>query len=69
MNKAVINFTTKGMHHVNQDEIVILLEMDESNCLPKDIFLHLNEIYRDAKKGEIFFRQIISDSHNSHPSR
>lgn len=39
------------MHHVNQDEIVILLEMDESNCLPKDVFLHLNEIYRDAKNG------------------
>lgn len=53
MNKTVINFTTKGMHSVNQDEIVILLEVDESNCLPKDIFLHLNEIYRDAKNGEI----------------
>lgn len=39
------------MHTVGQDEIVILLEMDASNQLPKDIFLHLNDIYRDADKG------------------
>lgn len=52
INKAVINFTTQGMHLVGQDEIVILLELDSSNQLPKDIFIHLNEIYRDADKGE-----------------
>ncbi|XP_055314949.1 zinc finger FYVE domain-containing protein 9 [Sitodiplosis mosellana] len=52
INKAVINFTTQGMHLVGQDEIVILLELDSSNQLPKDIFLHLNEIYRDADKGQ-----------------
>lgn len=40
------------MHLVGQDEIVILLELDSSNQLPKDIFIHLNEIYRDADKGE-----------------
>lgn len=52
INKAVINFTTQGMHLVGQDEIVILLELDASNQLPKDIFIHLNEIYRDADKGQ-----------------
>ncbi|XP_031627102.1 zinc finger FYVE domain-containing protein 9 isoform X2 [Contarinia nasturtii] len=52
INKAVINFTTQGMHLVGQDEIVILLELDTSNELPKDIFIHLNEIYRDADKGQ-----------------
>lgn len=51
INKAVINFTTQGMHLVGQDEIVILLELDTSNQLPKDIFIHLNEIYQDADKG------------------
>lgn len=40
------------MHLVGQDEIVILLELDASNQLPKDIFIHLNEIYRDADKGK-----------------
>lgn len=49
----VINFTTQGMHHVGQDEIVILLEMDTSNQVPKDLFLHLNDIYRDADKGKV----------------
>lgn len=43
------------MHLVGQDEIVILLELDSSNQLPKDIFLHLNDIYRDADKGIIEF--------------
>lgn len=51
MNKTVINFTTKGLHHVGQDEIVILLELDETNLIPKDIFLHLNDIYNEADKG------------------
>lgn len=55
INKAVINFTTQGMHLVGQDEIVILLELDSSNQLPKDIFIHLNEIYRDADKGSFLF--------------
>lgn len=52
----MINFTTQGMHLVGQDEIVILLELDSSNQLPKDIFIHLNEIYRDADKGDERFR-------------
>lgn len=53
INRAVINFTTQGMHLVGQDEIVILLELDASNQLPKDIFVHLNEIYHDADKGAL----------------
>lgn len=40
------------MHHVGQDEIIILLEMDDSNQLPRDLFLHLNDIFRDADKGK-----------------
>lgn len=39
------------MHHVRQDEIIILLEYDNSNKIPKDIFTHLNEIYVDADHG------------------
>lgn len=61
INKAVINFTTQGMHLVGQDEIVILLELDTSNQLPKDIFIHLNEIYRDADKGK--YRFVSVDLH------
>ncbi|XP_055599672.1 zinc finger FYVE domain-containing protein 9 [Uranotaenia lowii] len=51
VNKTVINFTTRGMHFVGQDEIVILLELGDSKQLPKDIFVHLNEIYEDADSG------------------
>lgn len=58
INKTVINFTTQGMHLVGQDEIVILLEVDESNRLPKDIFVHLNEILLDAEKGK--YNQIVN---------
>lgn len=39
-------------HHVGQDEIVILLEMDESNQLLRDPFLHLNDIFWDADEGK-----------------
>lgn len=59
INRAVINFTTQGMHLVGQDEIVILLELDASNQLPKDIFIHLNEIYHDADKGAVFVADIL----------
>lgn len=52
INKTVINFTTQGLHHVGQDEIVILLEIDDTNRLPKDVFYHLNDIYREADKGK-----------------
>lgn len=51
INKTVINFTTRGMHFVGQDELVILLELGDSVMLPKDIFVHLNDIFQDADGG------------------
>lgn len=53
INKTVINYTTEGMRLVGQDEIVILLEMDSTSeqCLPRDVFIHLNEVYRSADQG------------------
>ncbi|XP_037951624.1 zinc finger FYVE domain-containing protein 9-like [Teleopsis dalmanni] len=59
MNRIVINFTTCGMHHVGNDEIIILLEFEippnkeemSQPPIPKDIFVHLNEIYNDAEQG------------------
>jgi len=51
VNKTVINFTTKGLQYVGQDEIIILLELDETNLIPQEIFLHLNDIYNEAEKG------------------
>lgn len=51
INKTVINFTTCGLNNVGNDEIIILLELDNSNIIPKDIFVHLNEIYWEASRG------------------
>lgn len=48
----MINFTTQGLRYVGQDEIIILLELNDSNQIPKDIFVHLNEIYANADKGQ-----------------
>uniref|UniRef100_A0A1A9X3W2 FYVE-type domain-containing protein n=1 Tax=Glossina brevipalpis TaxID=37001 RepID=A0A1A9X3W2_9MUSC len=69
LNRTVINFTTDGMHHVGNDEIIILLECDipankeelHSPPIPKDVFMHLNEIYNNADKGN----RIAELSHTS----
>uniref|UniRef100_A0A182XFE8 FYVE-type domain-containing protein n=1 Tax=Anopheles quadriannulatus TaxID=34691 RepID=A0A182XFE8_ANOQN len=53
INRTVINFTTRGLHYVGQDEIIILLVLGDSRVLPKDIFVHLNEIYCEADRGHI----------------
>ncbi|XP_055705238.1 zinc finger FYVE domain-containing protein 16 isoform X2 [Phlebotomus papatasi] len=52
MNRTVFSFTTHGLRFVGQDEIVILLEVDDSAQVPKDIFLHLCEIYTEADRGQ-----------------
>ncbi|XP_055693227.1 zinc finger FYVE domain-containing protein 9 [Lutzomyia longipalpis] len=52
MNRTVFNFTTHGLRFVGQDEIIILLEMDSTEQVPKDIFLHLCEIYSEADRGQ-----------------
>ncbi|XP_059608967.1 zinc finger FYVE domain-containing protein 9 [Phlebotomus argentipes] len=52
MNRTVFNFTTHGLRFVGQDEMIILLEVDESEQVPKDIFLHLCEIYAEADRGQ-----------------
>uniref|UniRef100_A0A182QL36 FYVE-type domain-containing protein n=1 Tax=Anopheles farauti TaxID=69004 RepID=A0A182QL36_9DIPT len=53
INRTVINFTTRGLHYVGQDEIIILLVLGDLRILPKDIFVHLNEIYCEADRGHI----------------
>uniref|UniRef100_A0A1B0FA43 Uncharacterized protein n=1 Tax=Glossina morsitans morsitans TaxID=37546 RepID=A0A1B0FA43_GLOMM len=69
LNRTVSNFTTKGMHHVGNDEIIISLECDipaskeelHNPLIPKDVFVHLNEIYNHANKGN----RIAELSHTS----
>lgn len=57
-NKTVINFSTAGLLAVRQDELMILLELnDDMIRLPKEVFLHLNEIYVRADKGNAIIKE------------
>ena len=52
INKIAWCFSTEGLINVGQDEIVILLELlDDEKTVPKDVFLHINNIYLEAVKG------------------
>ncbi|XP_069719226.1 zinc finger FYVE domain-containing protein 9 isoform X1 [Phaenicophaeus curvirostris] len=54
VNRKCWCFTTKGMHAVGQPEIVILLQcLPDEKCLPKDIFNHFVQLYRDALAGNV----------------
>ncbi|XP_012577575.1 PREDICTED: zinc finger FYVE domain-containing protein 9 [Condylura cristata] len=52
VNRKCWCFTTKGMHAAGQSEIVILLQcLPDEKCLPKDVFNHFVQLYRDALAG------------------
>ncbi|KAM9324694.1 zinc finger FYVE domain-containing protein 9 [Gastrophryne carolinensis] len=54
VNRKCWCFTTKGMHVVGQAEIVILLQcLPDEKCLPRDIFTHFVELYREALAGSM----------------
>lgn len=57
-SKTVINFSTAGLLAVRQDELMILLELnDDMTNLPKEVFLHLNEIYERADKNNVTIKE------------
>uniref|UniRef100_A0A6I8NY14 Zinc finger FYVE domain-containing protein n=1 Tax=Ornithorhynchus anatinus TaxID=9258 RepID=A0A6I8NY14_ORNAN len=54
VNRRCWCFTTKGMHAVGQSEIVVLLQcLPDEKCLPKDVFTHFVQLYRDALAGSV----------------
>ncbi|XP_075038190.1 zinc finger FYVE domain-containing protein 9 [Mixophyes fleayi] len=54
VNRKCWCFTTKGMHAVGQAEIVILLQcLPDEKCLPRDLFSHFVELYREALAGNM----------------
>nr|XP_033771959.1 zinc finger FYVE domain-containing protein 9 isoform X2 [Geotrypetes seraphini] len=54
VNRKCWCFTTKGMHAVGQSEIVVLLQcLPDEKCLPRDIFHHFVQLYRDALAGNV----------------
>ncbi|XP_053325807.1 zinc finger FYVE domain-containing protein 9 [Spea bombifrons] len=54
VNRRCWCFTTKGMHAVGQAEIVILLQCQpDEKCVPRDLFSHFVELYREALAGNV----------------
>lgn len=52
VNRICWCFTTKGLATVGQDEIVFVLEcLPEENSVPRDMLLHIYNIYQNATKG------------------
>lgn len=60
MNRICWNVTSKGLACVGQDEVVFLVEtMPDEAEVPKDLLLHINQIYHEATKGKFFNYQVI----------
>ncbi|CAH2310836.1 zinc finger FYVE domain-containing 9 [Pelobates cultripes] len=54
VNRKCWCFTTKGMHAVGQAEIVILLQcLPDEKCMPRDLFCHFVELYREGLAGNV----------------
>ncbi|XP_014218301.1 zinc finger FYVE domain-containing protein 9 isoform X2 [Copidosoma floridanum] len=51
-NRTCWNVTSKGLACVAQDEVIFLVEtMPDEKEFPKDLLLHINQIYHEATKG------------------
>lgn len=54
VNRKCWYMTTKGMHAVGQAEVVVLLQcLPDEKTIPKDIFSHFVQLYREALAGNV----------------
>lgn len=54
VNRKCWYMTTKGMHAVGQAEVVVLLQcLPDEKTIPKDIFGHFVQLYREALTGNV----------------
>ncbi|XP_051930214.1 zinc finger FYVE domain-containing protein 9 [Hippocampus zosterae] len=54
VNRKCWCLTTKGMHAVGQVEVVVLLQcLPEEKSLPRDIFSHFVQLYKDSLTGKV----------------
>lgn len=62
MNKICWNITSKGLACVGQDEVIFLIEtLPDETQIPKDVLIHINQIYMEATKGNLFyFKNLVS---------
>jgi len=60
--------STEGLACVGQDEVVILLEtLPNEKHPPRDIFLFINSLYKDASIGLFFHKDIVNLNFNPSP--
>ncbi|XP_056597892.1 zinc finger FYVE domain-containing protein 9 isoform X2 [Triplophysa dalaica] len=54
VNRKCWYMTTKGMHAVGQAEVVVLLQcLPDEKSIPKDIFSHFVQLYRESLTGNV----------------
>ncbi|KAF4117072.1 hypothetical protein G5714_001625 [Onychostoma macrolepis] len=54
VNRKCWYMTTKGMHGVGQAEVVVLLQcLPDEKTIPKDVFCHFVQLYREALTGNV----------------
>lgn len=54
VNRKCWYMTTKGMHAVGQAEVVVLLQcLPDEKTIPKDVFSHFVQLYREALTGNV----------------
>ncbi|XP_023671566.2 zinc finger FYVE domain-containing protein 9 isoform X1 [Paramormyrops kingsleyae] len=54
VNRKCWCVTTKGMHAVGQAEVVVLLQcLPDEKSIPRDIFSHFVQLYREALTGNV----------------
>lgn len=52
VNKTCWNITSRGLACVGQDEVIFLVEvLSDETQIPRDLLIHINQIYIDAIKG------------------
>ncbi|XP_012281497.1 zinc finger FYVE domain-containing protein 9 isoform X3 [Orussus abietinus] len=67
VNRTCWNVTSKGLVCVGQDEVVLLVEtLPDENQIPKDLFVHINQIYLEAMKGNTITELGVSIHQGGH---
>ncbi|KAL1501310.1 hypothetical protein ABEB36_006654 [Hypothenemus hampei] len=52
INKHAWCFSSEGLINVGSDEVIYLIEhIEDEDCVPKDVFFHIYNVYLDALKG------------------
>ncbi|XP_043480801.1 zinc finger FYVE domain-containing protein 9 isoform X2 [Leptopilina heterotoma] len=65
VNKICWNITSKGLSCVGQDEVIFLIEtLPDETQIPKDVLIHINQIYMESMKGNTITENGVSIHQN-----